>query len=178
MKAEFDARVAAAPLFAYDPPSADLLLNLARSYHEISGELIRTRSQRNLLAAGHRMHGPDLVPFLQAEHAARGSTMNLLGIVRCSPRRDHESANGDSPAPPAETEARVISVLEYEPACHDGPPCSVHVCLAALIYCADHRPTFDPTATRRYDRSAPHPSTRPPKVPAAAPGTSGAGARW
>jgi hypothetical protein len=156
-KAELDARVAAAPPYAYDPPSAELLLRLAASYHELTGQLIRTHGQRNLLASGYRMHGPAFVPFLSAVYAAQGSTVNLLGIVRCAQRRD-EPGHDDVPASRSETDAGVFRPAVIEPGGHDGPPCPIHVCLQALIYCDDHRPPFDPNSTRRYDRPAPGPT--------------------
>jgi len=173
-KSELDARIAAAPPFAYDPPSGGLLLSLAASYHEITGQTIGTRGQRNLLAAGHRMHGPDFVPFLRTVYAAQGSTLNLLGIVRCSPRRDAPDRD-ELPTSPSETEAGMVRLAIIELGGHDGPPCPIQACLASLIYCDDHHPPFDATSTRRYDRPTPSPADHPVNPRDLLLGTPGAG---
>jgi hypothetical protein len=104
------------------------------------------------------MHGDDYIDFLRDEFAVRGSTINLLGIVRCAERRF------DGPTTPPESPASTIApAVQFGVAIivpgHDGPPCPTETCLPHVIYCDHHRPPrpFDPMSRTRYDRRDPRP---------------------
>jgi hypothetical protein len=167
---EARSRIADAPLFRFGPPSAAVLDEVVEQYQAITGDRIRPRGKRNLLAACYRLHGADLIPYVADEFAVLGTAQNLLGLIRCAPPResgdDEVMANaevGRAPAPlsTAQTAADHLAGSASLPRSvgvdHDGLPCPVESCLPGLIYCEGHCPRFDPTSKRRYDRRPSNP---------------------
>jgi hypothetical protein len=162
---ETRSRIAGAPLFRFGPPSAAFLDELVLQYQAITGDRIRPRGKRNLLAACYRLHGADLIPYVADGFAVLGTAQNLLGLIRCAPPRESGDepvlANaevGRAPAPLRTAQPTVESLagsgslprgLGVD---HSGLPCPAEHCLPGLIYCEGHRPRFDPTSKRRYDR--------------------------
>jgi len=77
------ARIASAPPFRHPAPDPAALDELAAAYLAITGSPIRSRAQRNLLAACARVHGPAVLDVIRARFAATGVN-NCLGLVRTS----------------------------------------------------------------------------------------------
>ncbi len=158
--AETRARMGAAPKFQFEPPSDALVDHLVKRYQDVTGDQIRSRPKRNLLAACYRLHGPDLVPFIAHQFAVQGTAQNLLGIIRCSSPRGSDDGqpaadNGVGPGTDASPVPQFSDVAHDRPNDHHGPPCPIECCLPNLIHCYGHWPAFDPRSQRRYDR---HPS--------------------
>jgi hypothetical protein len=140
--AERDKRIASAPEFGHRPPGSDEFLSIVDGYVGITGDPVRTRRKRNLIAACYRVHGDDFLPIVQELFWENGSATNLLGEIRCLPPR---MPGGDT------AEAREPGMSRRPLYCG----CSVTLLLPNLIYCGAHRPPFDGDDRRRHDR---HPS--------------------
>jgi hypothetical protein len=108
------------------------------------------RKALNMLAAAYRVHGPDTVATLAELFEERGSTVNLLGTLRCTPPRAERIAQ--SPLHEQATLTSAASSSELSRAFHAGPPCPVDLALPNLVYCHAHRPPFDPMSIVRSDR--------------------------
>jgi hypothetical protein len=120
---------------------------------EITGDPVRgpRTNKRNLIAACYRVHGDDFGSFVRDIFRVEGTAQNLLGVIRqAEPRLSDgypdEPDKVDLLAPIAE------HLVEDRTDRHTRPPCPAGACLPSLTYCADHRPPFDPTSTRRWDR--------------------------
>jgi hypothetical protein len=130
--------MAGAPKFGFLSPPRPLLDALIAEYEALTGDPVRTLAKRNLLAACYRVHGPDTTAFIADEFARRGTVANLLGIVRTALPRSG-------------------AVAELAPGDHAAPPCPADECLPHFIYCTGHRPAFDGSSGRRYDRRRSNP---------------------
>ena len=179
---ERDQRIAEAPSFEYPPPSSESLAGLVQRYVAVTGDPIRPerKSKRNLLAACYRVHGDDVIPFIADEFAASGTATNLLGEIRSrSPRRPDPAlvgpADGERPSvaparPDPTSRAWAPAIADPRPAntigtgrerAPDAPRadcgCPEADILPGLIYCAAHRPRFDGTSKRQWDRNSVNP---------------------
>lgn len=144
--AETKMRIEGGPSFGFDPPASELLARLVQYYEAVTGDPVRTRKKRNFVAAAYRVHGSDFVPLLEEEFTRLGTAANLLGVLRSMPRRNEGVQEGPPGKAPQTTAAD-----------HEGPPCPVEQCIADVIYCGAHRPRFDPTSRRRWDRHLSNP---------------------
>jgi hypothetical protein len=150
-KAELDARIAAGPSFSYPGPTPADVDDLATRYEAVTSERLVRRKGLNMLAAAYRVHGPDTVAFLADLFDERGSTVNLLGILRCSPPRAGRHAPSASDQQPIQS-GPTRPDGDIRPLAHTGPPCPTEVALPDVTYCGAHRPLSDPASTIRYDR--------------------------
>ncbi len=151
-RSEVQARVEAAPDFVAGWIAGPELDQLVAGYEAITGVRVRSFRKRDLIAATSRTWGPLFLDALQRRLAESGTETNLLADLRSGPPRS------------------AVSVRHIHPEAHWSCPCAEESLLTDVIYCAAHRPLFDPTSKRRYDR---HPSN-----PAAArffPGAGGSG---
>lgn len=144
--AETKKRIEGGPSFGFDPPASELLARLVQYYEAVTGDPVRTRKKRNFVATAYRVHGSDFVPLLEEEFTRLGTAANLLGVLRSMPRRNEGVQEGPPGKAPQTTAAD-----------HEGPPCPVEQCIADVIYCGAHRPRFDPTSRRRWDRHLSNP---------------------
>jgi hypothetical protein len=165
-RAETRSRVNEAPEFRWDSPSETVLDYLAQAHLNITGQRIRSVSQRDLLAACYRVHGADVLPYIADEFHVQGTAQNLLGIIRCAPPREMSIArpladNEVKPRTDADAVAGTRDTAFEAASGQNGPPCPIERCLPNLIYCDDHRPAFDPASRRRYDRRASNPDAAP-----------------
>lgn len=146
---EFQAHLASAPRFFHDAPTRDRLDALEAWYTRLTGEPGGRAGRRNLLAAGHRVHGPDYEAFVADRFHETGTTTNLLGEVRCaSPRTSRLAAPSSMPS--------VASSWRVDRVALDCG-CPVGRLLPLLVYCEGHRPPFDPTDAWRHDRRSSNP---------------------
>jgi hypothetical protein len=88
-RAETRARIASARPLRWPSPDGDRLERLIAGYERITGEHVnrpRHRSaQVNLIAVCYRVHGDAFLEVLADWYLATGTTVNLLGQVRCAP---------------------------------------------------------------------------------------------
>lgn len=154
---ELKSSIPTAPLFDFDPPSRELLDELVREYVAITGDRVERPKKRDLVATCYRVHGPDFIPFVRDFFRAEGSAQNLLGVLRRAPQRhpadDFDTFVGVEPGD--------VALDAHPRPPHTAMPCPVEKCLPGLIYCADHRPPYDPSSKRRYDRRSPTPDVAP-----------------
>jgi hypothetical protein len=143
------ARVAGAPAFSFDAPSKAVLEGLIAGYQRITGDPVRSPKKRNLVAACYRVHGTDFLPQVARQYGRMGTVTNLLGELRCTAPSSTEAPSGS--ATEKALGERPDPTAAYP---HTGMPCPPEVSLrdGAVIYCEAHRPRFDPSSQRRYDR--------------------------
>jgi hypothetical protein len=167
---QFRAEVTTFTPFAFEPPSKSFLDELVVQYEAITGARVRTPRKRNLLAACYRVHGPDFLSFVADYCRVERSEQNLLAVLRRSaPRTAARSSDADDVAS--------VSGAHVQAAGHAGPPCPVEDSLPNLIHCAAHRPAFDATSTRRYDRRPSDPDRAPGRPAWRDASTAGDGSR-
>lgn len=153
-------RIPAAPRFRYDRPSKDLLDEQVQGYVEITGDPVRTDrpNKRNLIATCYRVHGPDFLPYVADYFRVKGSAQNLLGVLRqAAPRLAEDGADRPIEEPVRRPTAIASQREPTVSAGHVGMPCPIDHSRPGVVYCVDHRPVFDPTSTRRYDRRLSNP---------------------
>lgn len=163
-------RVAQAPDMVFDRIDGPDLDELCRAYTAITGDPVRTPGKRQLVAACHRIHGPDTIAVIGQILRETGTVTNLLGLVRIAPPRP---AAAERPAPPAlDRQAsrpgpmvrlpappplpRVVPAT-IDIATWDGCRCPLDRLLPDLIYCDAHRPVSGATGTARHDRRSSNP---------------------
>jgi hypothetical protein len=98
---------------------------------------------RNLIAACYRVHGENFLVRVARRFERTGTTLNLLGLIRCEVPADERTAE---PAPR----------LALLPPVSD-PDLDDLDLLPGLTYGSVSRPPFDPTSSRRYDRRRSNP---------------------
>ena len=102
-KAERDARIAAAPPFSFAPPAPKEIEALIAGHVRIAGDPVRSWGKQNLIATCYRVHGEDTLDVIAERYRVTGTVTNLLGDVRCLPRRTHrrtDAAPSARPLPP------------------------------------------------------------------------------
>jgi hypothetical protein len=166
-KAELDARIAAAPPFSFGPPTPERLEALVAGYVRLTGDPVGRSAKRNFLAACFRMHGEDTLGVIAERYRVTGTITNLLGAVRCLPRRTRPTTNAAPGAAPLSPIAiQVVSAPRRVPAMDrtvllaQAPfdcGCPLERLLPDLVYCRDHVPAFDGRDERRHDRRASNP---------------------
>lgn len=162
-------RVAQAPDMAFDRIDGAELDELCRAYTAITGDPVSTHGKKRLVAACHRMHGPDTLAVIEHIFRETGTATNLLGLVRtarpsmaarpiAAPTADQQAPSpGPSGHMPASAPLPRFVPITIDIATWDGCRCPLDRLLPDLIYCPDHRPAFGATGETRHDRRPSNP---------------------
>lgn len=165
--AERDAHIAAAPVFSFAAPTPEQLDALVEGYTAITRDSVRVWGKRNLIATCYRVHGDDVLKLIAERFRATRTITNLLGDIRCMPRRRPGIAvasAGVAPSPASATPVVPTRQLERtvdraeqmaREQLHCGSP--TERLLVDLVYCRDHEPVFDGRDERRHDRRPSNP---------------------
>jgi hypothetical protein len=170
-RAELAAEVARAPSFKEDwVPEAELE-RICAGYEAITGVRVATRKKRAFVAAAYRTLGSQFLPAVKHRFSETGTETNLLVDLRgrraayatsvgtelhSAPRaadRQERAAPERAPLSLDSREAHTAEATSRGAACG----CAVSDLRPGLIYCAAHRPPFDPISRRRYDRCPSNP---------------------
>lgn len=168
-RAETRSRAEAAEGFHYPSPTPSQLCDLVSCYEQITGDIVRTRPKRNLLAACYRVHGDDFLALVRETFARTGTATNLLGELRVlQPRQARPAADPDSPTPAMEaassqrprTSAGRLVRAKANGVDTDSAWCGCpeEVLRPGLLYCEVNRPKFGSAPKRRYDRRPSNPA--------------------
>jgi hypothetical protein len=110
----------------------------------ITGAPTDRARKRNLIAAAYRTVGPDFFEVVKARFAETRTETNLLLDLRSGWRPGRSGVQDQGKQ---EGSGR----MPADCGCPDP------ALLPGLIHCQRHRPRYDPTSTRRYDRRASNP---------------------
>ena len=170
-QAELTARISAAPSFVADRVQGDELDQMCAGYEAITGVRITTQKKRAFVAAVYRTLGSDFLRSVKDRFSETGTETNLLADLRSGRVADTRAVDTELNSGPAaedrqEPEAPRRAPLSLDPKeadeteetqCRGDCGCAEADLLAGLIFCATHRPLFDPTSRRRYDRRPSNP---------------------
>jgi len=140
-------------MFSHPSPAPSQLDELVRGYEQITGDLVRSATKRNLIATCYRLHGDYFLQLIRETFERTGTVINLLGELR-APRH-----LGDTPS------AKSASAW-----CG----CSDESLRPDVLYCDAHRPKYGSSPKLRYDRRPSNPAAA--RFFGAASGPSAAGA--
>jgi hypothetical protein len=170
-QAELAARILAAPSFVADRVPGDELDQMCAGYEAITGVRITTQKKRAFVAAVYRTLGSHFLRAVKDRFSETGTETNLLADLRSGRVADTRAVEAelnsalstedrqDPDAPrraPVSPDPKEADATEETP-CWGDCGCAEADLLPGLIFCAAHRPPFDPTSRRRYDRRPSNP---------------------
>jgi hypothetical protein len=162
-------RASSGPAFVRPSPDRSQLGDLVRGYEQITGAVVRSHGQRNLIAACYRVHGDDFLALVREWFDRIGAT-NLLGELRALPPRERgpfartDSESGAFSEDPAEEpQPTMASPVGERPNCADAESswcgCPEDDLRPGLLYCEFHyRSGY--AANLRLDRRPSNPAAR------------------
>ncbi len=161
---ELETVIEQAPPFRRDWLTEEELDRVCAQYTAITCARVSTPAKRRMVAAACRTVGPEFLAVVEGEFRRTGTETNLLADLRGGrvggPGSATSAAHSDpktEPDRPAAIQPKTKSSATARPSVSLDCGCAALLLLPDLIYCAWHRPTFDPTSNRRHDRRRSNP---------------------
>lgn len=168
-QAELAARISAAPSFVADRVPGDELDQMCAGYEAITGVRITTHRKRAFVAAVYRTLGSHFLRAVNDRFSETGTETNLLADLRSgrvASTRAVDTELNSAPSTEGREDREAPRRARPDPKKADATEettrrgdcgCAEADLLPGLIFCAAHRPPFDPTSRRRYDRRPSNP---------------------